>query len=115
MSEMAVFRSEVECLRAENARLMARVAELEAKPMVEKKRKPDAVPMRWTWDDNNPTAMIICIVMWMIVIGSIVAVVLYFIGTGSLPSITVPMLRGLLVFAIAAIAWCLAFVRRVPR
>ncbi len=40
MSEMAVFRSEVECLRAENARLMARVAELEAKPMVEKKRSP---------------------------------------------------------------------------
>jgi hypothetical protein len=77
--------------------------------------KPDAVPMRWTWDDNNPTALIICIVMWMIVIGSIVAVVLYFIGTGSLPSITVPMLRGLLVFAIAAIAWCHAFVRRVPR
>ena len=35
------YRSEVECLRAENARLTDRVAELEAKPKVEK------APQRW--------------------------------------------------------------------
>lgn len=105
------FRSDVECLRAENERLTARVAELEAKPMVEK------VPMMWVvqWKKAGDLAGFFAFC------GSVIVIVYVLFSMGSyvvdarIPFSTPIERRGLLVFVIAALAWCLAFVRRVPR
>ena len=118
MSETTVFRSEVETLRAENARLAVFAAGLEARVRRETERETEKaakVPMRWTWNDDNAAAWIPYVLMWIVAVLWFLAVTIFFISTGSLPPINGPMLRGLLVFSILALAWCLAFVRRVPR
>lgn len=112
MSEMAVFRSEVECLRAENERLTARVAELEAKPVVEK------VPMRFVveWSGRRGEWAAVSGVVVLICVGFYIAwAAPAFVATGHVPMTDPTEQRLAIVFAIAAIAWCLAFVRRVPR
>lgn len=115
---MSDYRSEVECLRAENERLTARVAELEAKPMVEKERKADAVPMKWAvrfeWHDSMTMLLWVAALVFAAVFFAI-CMIIYFISTGTLPRVDAVFLRGLGVWAAFALVWCLAFVRRVPR
>lgn len=118
MSETTVFRSEVECLRAENERLTARVAELEAKPMVEKKRKPDSVPMQWTIlylnDQESPSGVCLLTGCAAVIVYAAIAMV-SFVGWARIPMTDGIEQRGVIVFSILALVWCLAFVRRVPR
>lgn len=111
---MSDYRSDVECLRAENERLTARVAELGAKPKAEKARKIDAVPMRWTMGDSF-LAFGGALVLVGVVGFFALCIVICFVATGTLPRPDAVFLRGLGVWSVLALAWCLAFVRRVPR
>lgn len=108
---MSDYRSEVECLRAENERLTARVAELEAKPMVEK------VPMRLgvDWKKHGDLAAVPAFFGSATAIMHALFSMGMYVATARIPFSAPVEHRGLLVFAILALAWCLAFVRRVPR
>ena len=112
MSETTVFRSEVESLRAEGARLTARVAELEAKPMVEK--VPTRLVVEWAGRRGEAATFSITVVLMCVGL-YLVGAVFAFVATGHVPMTDPAEQRLAIVFAIAALAWCLAFVRRVPR
>lgn len=115
---MSDYRSEVETLRAENARLTVFAAGLEARMRARKERETAKVPMRFVvewagrrgeWAAFSGVAVLICVGIYL------AWAAFEFIATGHIP-MTDPMeRRGGIVFAILALAWCLAFVRRVPR
>jgi hypothetical protein len=108
---MSDYRSEVESLRAENERLTARVAELEAKPMVEK------VPTRWVvqWKKAGDLAGFFAFCGSAIAVGYVLFSMRSYVIDARIPFSAPIERRGLLVFSILVLAWCLAFVRRVPR
>ena len=81
--------------------------------------KTEKVPMRWHvgWlDDGRGLAATLCAVIYAVfaLSGALVAVG-HWVNTGSLPPIGAPGMRLAAVMAVLALAWCLAFVRRVPR
>lgn len=108
------FRSDVECLRAENERLTARVAELEAKPRVEKNPAPK-VAMQWTILDDRGLRQGVSATAFVFGIFLAVGTIGGFLLLGVRVFLSDIFLRGMAVMTILALAWCLAFVRRVPR
>ena len=109
---MSGYRSDVECLRADNARLTARVAELESPPKRVKPKTQWGVPDMNVRDSMCGIAFAVSVVMLVIYAG--VAAIL-FIGWAHIPMTDGIEQRGGIVFAILAALWCLAFVRRVPK
>ena len=109
------YRDETETLSAENDRLRAKVAEMEEKATI----KTEKVPMRWHvgWlSDDRGFAASVCAALYalaVVVVG--LAIVGHWVDTGSLPPVTPKGIRFSVVMAVLALAWCLAFVRRVPR
>jgi len=113
MSETTAFRSEVETLRAENARLAVLAAGLEARV----RRESENVPMRFVveWSGRRGEWAAFSGVVVLICVGFYIAWAAFvFVATGHVP-MTDPTEQRLAIAAIAAIAWCLAFVRRAPR
>ena len=107
------YRSDVECLRAENARLLDRVAQMEATMKTEK------VPMKWVvarvGDGLWAVAATYTFLYALAVITMAFAIVGHWVQTGSIPPVTAPGVRLAVVMVVLALAWCIAFVRRVPR
>ena len=106
------FRSDVECLRADNARLTARVAELESPPT------PAKVPMKWVvlYENDRDSPSIAGLAIGFIIVVSYAVVAAFtFVVWGHVPMTSPIEQRGAIVFAILAALWCLAFVRRVPK
>lgn len=109
---MTPHRDDRETLLAENERLRAEVASLRAKPA-----KAPAVPMRWahpSFGDNNAVEVFTSalVIAWIAIV---VLSTVVFVGTGT-DFLRWPVLHRLVgVLATLTLAWCLAFVRRVPR
>lgn len=106
----SAYRDETECLRAENVRLMARVAEMEAKPKRVKSKTRWGVP---DMDTQNSEARITLALGVVVALVYAVIAAILFIGWAHLPMTDGIEQRGGIVFAILAALWCLAFVRRV--
>lgn len=112
---MSDYRSEVETLRAENARLTVFAAGLEARMRARKEREKAKVPMRWAVTEGHS--------FFHVASGVVIAAAVFFVGgtilgflfAGLRAFCDVLFLRGVVVMATFALAWCLAFVRRVPR
>ena len=114
---MTPHRSEVESLRAENDRLRAKVAEMEEKATM----KTEKVPMRWglktgnLGSDYDTFAAVFTVAMAAVAALYAAFCAVAFVGFAHLPMGSAIEQRGGIVFAILALAWSLAFVRRVPR
>ena len=107
------YRDETETLRAENARLLDRVAKMEAT------MKAEEATMRWSvgWmDSGRGIVAAVCATLYAVfTLSGVLVVVGHWVNTGGLPPIGAPGLRLAAVMAVLALAWSLAFVRRVPR
>ncbi len=107
---MTPHRDDRETLLAENERLRAEVASLRAKPA-----KAPTVPMRWDVCGDKDLRMGSFVFLAMFSLAYVAGLAILFVVFGPRILAHPVCLRAGACLAACTLAWCLAFVRRVPR